>query len=197
MILAHTITALFLAMVPAQATAMPADTTKVKALKIRKVDRSNPLVAPGDLSADTLLPAKPSAAKRNAPAKKVAAPKEAPAEPAANSNKAPREIKENSAACYATFPGGDVAVMKFTRAHMQYPEECKSERLTGRTEVALTVEPDGTVSNIKLHKCSGNAYMDREALRVAGLLPKWEPAKEQEYGKQLEYIVIFNFRPGR
>ena len=172
------------------------DSTSTKQLKIKKVDRTDLLAEPiGNLPKEQIRPKKEikdikKETKSSPKAKKVVEYKE-------QARKDSVVHKEKSANIHATFPGGDRAIMKFVRDNMRYPQECKSQRLTGRTEVALTIAPDGKITDMRLHKCSGNAYMDAEALRVAKNIPQWEPAINKESGKELEYIVVFVFRPGR
>lgn len=167
-----------------------ADTANIKQLKIKKTDEADLLIAPTDKKLQKEKPLLKKEVKKSTETKKVVEYKE-------QARKDSVVHKEKSANIHATFPGGDRGIMKFVRENMRYPQECKSQRLTGRTEVALTIAPDGKITDMKLHKCSGNAYMDAEALRVAKNIPQWEPAREKESGKELEYIVVFVFRPGR
>ena len=98
---------------------------------------------------------------------------------------------------YPYYPGGNVAIREFIRKHQRYPEECKSERLTGRVEVTMTIDWDGTPHSPRITKSSGNEYMDAEALRVADMMPGWNPAEESDDPQGIEYTIFVNFRPGR
>lgn len=97
----------------------------------------------------------------------------------------------------ANYPGGERALREFVRKNTRYPEECKNERLTGRAIVKVTIMPDGSQSGATIDKSSGNKYMDAEALRVVGLMPRWVPAKNIKNGKERTAIIPVNFRPGR
>lgn len=97
----------------------------------------------------------------------------------------------------ANYPGGERALREFVRKNTRYPEECKNERLTGRVIVKVTIMPDGSQSGATIDKSSGNKYMDAEALRVVGLMPRWVPAKNINNGKERTAIIPVNFRPGR
>ncbi|MDE6266119.1 MAG: M56 family metallopeptidase [Muribaculaceae bacterium] len=72
------------------------------------------------------------------------------------------------------FPGGERAMMEFLVANMKYPEDAAKAGKEGRVIVNFTVEKDGSVSDPSIVRgiCES---LDAEALRVVGLLPKFEP----------------------
>ena len=96
-----------------------------------------------------------------------------------------------------TFTGGEKAIRDFVRVNMRYPKECEAERLIGRVTITMTINPDGTPANIKIARSSGNKAMDAEALRIANLMPKWQPAEEKENAVAIQYTLPIQFRPGR
>ena len=118
-------------------------------------------------------------------------------------NMAQRESKksagqsETPTVSYPYYPGGNIAIREFVRQTRRYPEECKRERLTGRVEVLIAIAPDGTPHSATISKSSGNVHMDAEALRVAELMPKWQPAAESDDPQGIDYVIYVNFRPGR
>ncbi len=118
-------------------------------------------------------------------------------------NMAKRESKksagqsETPTVSYPYYPGGNIAIREFVRQTRRYPEECKRERLTGRVEVLIAIAPDGTPHSATISKSSGNVHMDAEALRVAELMPKWQPAAESDDPQGIDYVIYVNFRPGR
>ena len=118
-------------------------------------------------------------------------------------NMAKRESKksagqsETPTVSYPYYPGGNIAIREFVRQTRRYPEECKRERLTGRVEVLIAIAPDGTPHSATISKSSGNVHMDAEALRVAELMPKWQPAVESDDPQGIDYVIYVNFRPGR
>ena len=101
------------------------------------------------------------------------------------------------AVSYPFYPGGNIAIREFVRQNQQYPPECKRERLRGRVEVMIAIAPDGTPHSATISKSSGNIHMDAEALRIAELMPKWQPAPESKDPQAIDYIIFVNFRPGR
>ena len=98
---------------------------------------------------------------------------------------------------YPYYTGGNIAIREFVRQNQQYPPECKRERLRGRVEVMIAIAPDGTPHSATISKSSGNVHMDAEALRIAELMPKWNPAPESDDPQGIDYVIFVNFRPGR
>ncbi len=107
------------------------------------------------------------------------------------------EQSETPTVSYPYYPGGNIAIREFVRQTRRYPEECKRERLTGRVEVLIAIAPDGTPHSATISKSSGNVHMDAEALRIAELMPKWQPAPESDDPQSIDYVIFVNFRPGR
>ena len=112
-------------------------------------------------------------------------------------NRKPEKQPQRPSVSYPYYPGGNIAVREFVRKNIHYPEECKRERLTGRVEVLIAIAPDGTPHSATISKSSGNVHMDAEALRIAELMPKWQPAEESDDPQELDYVIYVNFRPGR
>lgn len=84
------------------------------------------------------------------------------------------------------YPGGMVEFMKWLTATLKYPEVALQRKIQGKVMVSFIVGKDGTLSDIKLMK-PANKLLDDEALRVARLMPKWEPGKDK--GKPCKTMV--------
>ena len=97
----------------------------------------------------------------------------------------------------ATYPGGTKAMREYVKNNTRYPAECRSERLIGRTIVAVKIMPDGSHTSASIHKSSGNSHMDTEALRVVNQMPTWTPANDKKNGKEHTAYITVSFRPGR
>jgi protein TonB len=76
------------------------------------------------------------------------------------------------------FPGGDAALLKFMRDNIKYPEMELSNDIQGRVLLRFVVLEDGSVSNVEVQR-GVSPGLDREAQRVAKLLPKFTPGKQQ------------------
>ena len=76
------------------------------------------------------------------------------------------------------FPGGDVALMEFLKKEVRQPDEAKDVK--GRVVIRLTVESSGELTHFEVLR-SVHPALDKEALRVAKMMPKWIPGSI--YGK--------------
>ncbi len=76
------------------------------------------------------------------------------------------------------FPGGEEARMKFFQDNIVYPKVAKEAMVEGKVIVSFVVEPDGRITNAKIERGKIQA-LDDEALRVAKIMPKWNPGKQR------------------
>lgn len=72
------------------------------------------------------------------------------------------------------FPGGGSAFIQWLTRQLRYPPLAQSQRIQGRVVVSFIVNKDGSIADVKLEK-SVNALLDREALRVIRMMPRWKP----------------------
>ena len=75
-----------------------------------------------------------------------------------------------------SFPGGDVALMKFIKDNMIYPYEALKNRIEGKVIIHFVVTKTGKVGNIKVAR-SVNKKLDQEAVRLIKLLPDFSPGR--------------------
>lgn len=87
----------------------------------------------------------------------------------------------------ASFPGGQEALLAFLDQSVRYPEGYES-CAQGRVVVRFTIDVDGSIVDPKVIR-SLDPPLDKEALRVVGLMPKWIPAKEKGKNKRTEYVL--------
>ena len=87
----------------------------------------------------------------------------------------------------ASFPGGQEALLAFLDQSVRYPEGYES-CAQGRVVVRFTIDVDGSIVDPKVIR-SLDPPLDKEALRVVGLMPKWIPAKEKKKNKRTEYVL--------
>ena len=90
------------------------------------------------------------------------------------------------------YPGGMMAMMEFMMKTMKYPKEAEKQQLQGRTLVSFIVEADGSVSNLDVMQ-SSHPILDKEALRVVGLMPKWKPGRQKGKAVRVSYVVPVTF----
>lgn len=72
------------------------------------------------------------------------------------------------------FPGGWVNLMKWLTKNLHYPPQAEQQKIQGKVVVSFLIQKDGTMTNIKLEH-SVDPLLDREALRVIHMMPKWKP----------------------
>ena len=92
------------------------------------------------------------------------------------------------------FPGGMEAMWKFLSDHLNYPEEARERNIEGRSVVQFIVEKDGTISNIELVRSAGDKSLDKEAVRVIKLMPKWKPGSQRDKIVRCKYTVPVTFK---
>ena len=95
-----------------------------------------------------------------------------------------------------SFNGGDAnEFSKWVNSKLQYPEIAKENGVQGRVTLQCTVKPDGSVSNVKVLR-GVDASLDKEAVRVVSMSPKWKPGKQRDRAVKVTYTfpVIFQSR---
>ena len=91
------------------------------------------------------------------------------------------------------FPGGDRALMDFVKDNIQYPAEAKEKGIKGLLYVNFIVEPDGSLSNIKVLKGVGGGC-DEEAIRIVESMPKFKPGMQNGEAVRVSYTIPVIFR---
>ena len=72
------------------------------------------------------------------------------------------------------YPGGMAALVQWLTKNLVYPQEARKHNIQGRVVVSFIINTDGSLSDIHL-TTTAHFLLDREALRVAKLMPKWKP----------------------
>ena len=92
-----------------------------------------------------------------------------------------------------SFMGGDAnAFSKWVHERLVYPEIAKKNGVQGRVTLQFTVDTDGTVKNVKVLR-GVDPSLDKEAVRVVSMSPKWTPGRQKGKAVSVTYIfpVIF------
>ena len=92
------------------------------------------------------------------------------------------------------FPGGMQALMDFLRENMKYPRISRDNGSQGRVLVRFIVHSDGSIQNVEVAESSGDIYLDKEAVRVVGMMPKWIPGREEGKPVRVKFVLPVNFR---
>ena len=91
------------------------------------------------------------------------------------------------------FPGGDAALLKWISENVIYPEVAAQNGVQGRVSCNFIVEPDGSVTNVKVNK-SLDPNLDAEAVRVLSTLPKFKPGTQKGKPVRVRYSVPVRFQ---
>jgi protein TonB len=91
------------------------------------------------------------------------------------------------------FPGGDEAMMKFIQKNIQYPDMERENDIQGRVVVGFVVNEDGSLTDINVKK-GVSSGIDKEALRVVKLLPKFKPGKQQGKTVKVAFVLPIMFK---
>lgn len=95
-----------------------------------------------------------------------------------------------------SFMGGDANTFsKWVNERLVYPEIAKENGVQGRVTLQFTVNTDGSVSNVKVLR-GVDSSLDKEAVRVVSMSPKWTPGKQRDRAVKVTYTfpVIFQLR---
>ncbi len=76
------------------------------------------------------------------------------------------------------FPGGWSAFMQWLTKNLKYPYQARQAKIQGMVVVSFIVNKDGTVADVKV-STSVDPLLDREALRVMRMMPRWKPGKDK------------------
>ena len=91
------------------------------------------------------------------------------------------------------FPGGQEALMEWIEQNKVYPQEAIAKGIEGRVIVKFTVEEDGTVTNGKIVR-GVDPLLDKEALRLVSIMPKWKPARLDDKDIRAIYNLPLSFK---
>jgi len=89
--------------------------------------------------------------------------------------------------------GGNQALMEFLCNNIKYPIVAMENNVQGKVIVSLIVDESGYMSDVKVEK-SVDPSLDREALRVVRMLPRWIPGKQDGVPVRTKITVPVVFR---
>lgn len=94
------------------------------------------------------------------------------------------------------YPGGEAALMEYLRSNLQYPENCKKNKVQGRVLISFVVNKDGSIVEPAVVKSAGPAgvELDVEALRVVSSMPAWTPGMQNGEAVRVQYTIPVVFQ---
>ncbi len=90
------------------------------------------------------------------------------------------------------FPGGTGELYKYLGNSIKYPPLAKESGIQGRVFVNFVVEPNGSISNVKVLRGIGGGC-DEEAVRVVENMPSWKPGKQRGKAVRVSYNLPIKF----
>lgn len=90
------------------------------------------------------------------------------------------------------FPGGIVTFMKWLTRNLHYPPQAQQQKIQGKVVVSFIVNKDGTIASPSIVS-SADPLLDREALRVIRMMPKWKPGLQNGKPCRTLFAIPVNF----
>ena len=104
------------------------------------------------------------------------------------SNEPYKEVEE-----MPQFPGGENALMHFILEQVRYPKQAMLDNVTGKVLVNFIVTASGKIDRIKIAQ-GIRQDLDNEALRVIGLMPDWQPGKQDGKAVDVTFTIPIQFK---
>ncbi len=90
------------------------------------------------------------------------------------------------------FPGGMRASLEFMARNLKYPTKAQEAGKQGRVVVQFIVQKDGSLSDLHVLR-SVDPWLDAEAIRVIGIMPKWKPGMQDGQAVAVKYTMPVTF----
>lgn len=91
-----------------------------------------------------------------------------------------------------SFPGGDQARIAYFSKSLKYPPTARELGIMGTVYVSFVVEPNGSISNVKILRGIGGGC-DEEAIRVVEGMPLWNPGKQRNKAVRVQFSLPVRF----
>ena len=90
------------------------------------------------------------------------------------------------------FPGGEKAINEFISKTLQYPVIAQENGIQGKVVCSFIINQDGSVTDAEV--VSGvDPSLDREALRIVSVMPKWTPGTQRGKAVRVKYTMPVTF----
>ena len=94
---------------------------------------------------------------------------------------------------YPSFPGGDLAFLKYIKDNLTYPKDAREIGLTGKVYVRFIVWKDGSIRNVEILRGIGDPC-DEAALKVIQNMPRWNPGKQRTEPVNVQMVLPVIFK---
>lgn len=93
-----------------------------------------------------------------------------------------------------SFPGGELEFQQFLVQNVRYPMMEKEQGKMGTVYVSFRVETDGRITHVQCKRgVEGAPGLCREAVRVIGLMPNWNPGTVNGKNVTVEMVMPMKF----
>ena len=114
-------------------------------------------------------------------------------EPTADTEKGDEPLDVRIVEQLPEYPGGMSAFIEWLTKNLKYPENARAQKVQGKVVVSFIINKDGSISDAKIAK-SADALLDREAMRVIQLMPKWKPGIQNNEPCRTMFAVPIVFK---
>ena len=83
--------------------------------------------------------------------------------------------------------------MQYLSKNIKYPATAHENGKQGRVIVMFVVKKDGSISDVKTVR-GVDPYLDKEALRVVSVMPRWKPGMQKGKPVSVQYTMPLMFR---
>lgn len=90
------------------------------------------------------------------------------------------------------FPGGERALIRYLQNNIVYPPEARRNLIQGTVHMQFVVEPDGSISNVKIVRDPGGG-LGAEAARVVRNMPKWKAGRQNNRNVRVSFSLPVDF----
>ena len=92
------------------------------------------------------------------------------------------------------FRGGDENTFRnWVNDNITYPEVARENGAQGRVTLSFLIDTDGRLTDVSLVR-GVDPNLDREAIRVVQLSPRWEPGRQRDKAVKVRYIFHVFFQ---
>jgi len=91
------------------------------------------------------------------------------------------------------FPGGIEELYAFIKKQLVYPEQARNYGIQGTTMIQFVVTKNGTIDQVTV-QVGVHPLLDKEAVRVVKLLPRWIPGKMNGKSVNCYYMIPIAFK---
>lgn len=91
------------------------------------------------------------------------------------------------------FPGGESALMQFLSEKTEYPVTARDKKIEGLVKLTFVVDKMGNINHINVIE-SPDIALSNEAVRVVGLMPRWNPGNVGGVPVKVKFTLPIRFQ---